>query len=758
MKKFNKKLIISVIIASFVSSMIGLTEPKTASAVGPSAVNLFSAENFSIISKAGITNTGSHASLITGNIGSSPISSTGMDNVFCSEITGTIYGVDAAYVGSGDQSCYAGNPPLSNKTLIDNAVLDMGIAYTDAAGRTAPDGVDLYAGHIGGQTFTAGLYKWNTDVDVATDVTLDGGASDVWIFQISGNLTLAAAGSVISGTHVILLNGAKAENVFWQVGGLTGATLGTYATFNGNILSAKQIILETGAILNGRALAQSQVTLDSNMVSIPSTTPATLHVIKQVVNNSTGTATSSDFTLRVKLSGVDVATSTGTTTPGTAYTLPASTYTVTEDANAGYIKSYSGDCDSTGKVTLASGSDKTCIVTNTDIPAPATLHIIKLVVNTNSATSVASDFNLHVKNSGVDVAGSPAVGVGAPGTTYSLNAGTYNVSEDANSSYTKSFSGDCDSSGNVVLSAGSDKTCTVVNTSITVSSGGGGGGPSPVISIIGITKIPTPLALASAGSVTYNYNVWNVGKQRSIASVIVVDDKCGPVTLVSGDVNKNFKIEADEVWKYSCTTNLSRTTTNTAVATGKTDDPYQQVTVATAIATVVVGNIPAIVSTTTPINTSGNTALTAPLINIVKVPSRLTPFPFGGGNVIYTYTVTNPGIISMNDVKVIDDKCAPLTIKSGDANKNNLLDPNEVWVYTCQMKITTSTKNIATASGRANGFTALGYAFANVLVTVPGLPNTGVQEKSTPWKIIIPSGLVIIALASLAVVLKKRKA
>lgn len=101
---------------------------------GPSPVNLLSVgtNNFVILSKAGITNTGSHLTAITGNIGASPVTAAAMSNVWCSEITGTIYGVDAAYTGSGVTTCFLGNPPVANKTLVDNAVADAGTAFTDA--------------------------------------------------------------------------------------------------------------------------------------------------------------------------------------------------------------------------------------------------------------------------------------------------------------------------------------------------------------------------------------------------------------------------------------------------------------------------------------------------------------------------------------------------------------------------------------------------------------------------------------------------
>jgi hypothetical protein len=265
--------------------------------------------------------------------------------------------------------------------------------------------------------------------------------------------------------------------------------------------------------------------------------------------------------------------------------------------------------------------------------------------------------------------------------------------------------------------------------------------------LIGILKVPTPLALpGGAGSVTYNYTVWNVGGQQALTDVTVTDDKCSPVTLLSGDLNSNGKLDPGEKWKYSCTTTLSQTTANTSIATGYSDDSYHQATIATAIATVAVG---------VPLN--------PPLINIIKVPSRLTPFPFGGGNVKYTYTVTNPGVVAMHDVVVTDDKCGPVSRVIGgttaNGNNNGLLNPGESWTYTCQTNVPVSTSNVATAQGTANGFTARGYAFATVLVAAPGLPNTGFppKENGIPWGIITLAGVLALASASLVVVLKKRR-
>ncbi|MFA5852425.1 MAG: ice-binding family protein, partial [Spirochaetales bacterium] len=104
-------------------------------------------------------------------------------------------------------------------------------------------------------------YKWGTGVLIASDVTISGGADDVWIFQIAEDLTVS------NGVMVTLSGGAQAKNIFWQVAGQT--SLGTTANFKGIILCQTQIVLQTGAVLNGRALAQTAVTLDANTVTQP---------------------------------------------------------------------------------------------------------------------------------------------------------------------------------------------------------------------------------------------------------------------------------------------------------------------------------------------------------------------------------------------------------------------------------------------------------------------------------------------------------
>ncbi|MFA5928210.1 MAG: Ig-like domain-containing protein [Candidatus Margulisiibacteriota bacterium] len=230
----------------------------TTSASAPAGllpVNLGTAGNFIILSKAGISSTG--LTSIVGNIGVSPIDSTAItgfglimdaSNTFASSslVTGRIYAAD-----------YTPPTPADLTT----AISDMETAYTNAAGRVNPTATELGAGDISGLTIAPGLYKWGTGVLIATDIVLNGGANDVWIFQISGDLSMSP------GASVTLAGGAQAANVFWQVAG--AVIMDTTTHIEGTILCLNEITLATGATLKGRLLSQTAITLDANNVILP---------------------------------------------------------------------------------------------------------------------------------------------------------------------------------------------------------------------------------------------------------------------------------------------------------------------------------------------------------------------------------------------------------------------------------------------------------------------------------------------------------
>lgn len=354
-------------------------------------------------------------------------------------------------------------------------------------------------------------------------------------------------------------------------------------------------------------------------------------------------------------------------------------------------------------------------------PAVATLHIIKQVFNVSSMAT-PPNFLVHVKSatSTFDVSGSPLAGTSTPGTLYTLPAGTYAVSEDSNLSfptYQQTFGLDC-VGGIVILAPGDNQTCTIINTDIppvpVVVSSSGGGSPS-LLPLITVTKVPSPLALPQGpGLVTYTYTVTNIGPTPMI-NVWVKDDHCAPVTFVSGDTNNNATLEANEAWIYRCTKTVSQTETNTATAHGWYNG-WDVNDIANATVVVGVPRLP-------------NTGILPPLIHVTKIPTPPSLFA-GGGMVGYTEIVSNPGVVPLSNVRLSDDKCAPLQYISGDTNGDAKLDPSETWVYICRTTLNKTTINTVMASGDANAMTAEDFAIATVVVASPSLPNTGYRPMA----------------------------
>lgn len=227
---------------------------------GPAAslapVNLGTAGNFAILSKSGITNVPTSA--VTGHIGVSPIDATAIVGFpLTLDASGTFATSSPQLVGRA----YAANYTSPTPANLTTAVSDMETAFTDAAGRPTPSYTELGAGDISGLTLVPGLYKWGTGVLMSTDVTLNGGPNDIWIFQIAGGITQA------SGARILLPGGALPKNIFWQTFG--PVALNTTAHLEGIVLSQTEITLATGATVNGRLLSQTAITLDSSTITEP---------------------------------------------------------------------------------------------------------------------------------------------------------------------------------------------------------------------------------------------------------------------------------------------------------------------------------------------------------------------------------------------------------------------------------------------------------------------------------------------------------
>jgi hypothetical protein len=221
-----------LIIGLAVAVMLVTHDAKAAQA----PVALGAAAKFAVLAATTVTSTG--ATTVTGDLGVSP----------GAKVTGSLR-------VSG--MVHAGGPTAAK------AQGDLSAAYNDAAGRTV--GALTVAGNLGGLTLTPGLYASTSPLEISSgDLTLDarGDTNAVFIFQMASTLTTTA------GRQVILIGGAKAANIYWQVG--SSATLGTTSVFKGNILASTSIAAMNGAAVEGRLLARTgAVTLDANTITLP---------------------------------------------------------------------------------------------------------------------------------------------------------------------------------------------------------------------------------------------------------------------------------------------------------------------------------------------------------------------------------------------------------------------------------------------------------------------------------------------------------
>jgi len=199
--------------------------------------SLAGAINFAILAGASITST--NATVINGDLGLCP---------------GTSVGGFPPGILNGTKHV---NDPIAVQ-----AKLDLTAAYNDLAGRTSTDIVTL-SGNLGGLTLTPGLYKSTSTLSVSSgDLTFDakGDANAVFIIQIASSLTTT------SGRKVILSGGAVTSNIYWQVG--SSATFGTTSVFKGTVIALQSITFNTGATLDGKALARNgSITMIGNTIT-----------------------------------------------------------------------------------------------------------------------------------------------------------------------------------------------------------------------------------------------------------------------------------------------------------------------------------------------------------------------------------------------------------------------------------------------------------------------------------------------------------
>jgi len=214
-------------------------------------VDLGTAGDFVILAESGIST--ATTSDITGDIAVSPSPASYITGFSLTMDSSGEFSTSSQVVGMVYSADYT--TPTPNR--LTTAVEDMLLAYADAAGR-ASNYTELYSGDLSGKTLTPGVYKFSSSVLINTELTLTGSATDVWIFQIDGNLTMA------SNINIILAGGAVAKNIVWQVADTVA--IGSGAHFEGTILAMTNISMGTNSSINGRLYAQTAVTLDATTV------------------------------------------------------------------------------------------------------------------------------------------------------------------------------------------------------------------------------------------------------------------------------------------------------------------------------------------------------------------------------------------------------------------------------------------------------------------------------------------------------------
>ncbi|MCE5196342.1 MAG: DUF3494 domain-containing protein [Negativicutes bacterium] len=257
------------------------------------------------------------------------------------------------------------------------------------------------------------------------------------------------------------------------------------------------------------------------------------------------------------------------------------------------------------------------------------------------------------------------------------------------------------------------------------------------IPLIRVVKTASPLSLVSPGLVTYTYQVTNPGLV-ALSNISLFDDKIQMIYYDSGDLNADNLLQAGETWIYTGIASLSATTTNQVTVQGAANGM-----IATDSDSVTVSVVP----------------IVAPIIRLEKTasPAALTG---GAGTVTYTYTVTNPGTVTMSDVFVRDDKIATVYYTSGDLNHDYLLQTDEAWIFTAAATLQASTTNTAIAQGSANGLTATDQAAVTVPVTVAPVITTEtggtLPVTASPWSTLMLIGFAMLMLGAVSWIFIRR--
>ena len=367
MKQSKKRVFTALLgVTILASGALLISGLASASAAAIPVLNMGSSASFGVLANSEITS--ATASSISGSEGSN-------------------IGIGSGTAATGVIS-YTGSQVLAGTSL--TALVAAASALADSRGGTTT------GAELGGQTLAPGAYT-NGTFEITGNLTLNaaGVPSAVFILRSTSTLVTAVASTVT------LAGGAQACNVFWQIG--SSATLGASSTMVGHVIAQSSISTGAGSVVNGQLIAVTAA------VTLGGTT---------IANNSCAAVTP-----------------VVPTTPAPVVTTPVTPVVPATPA----------------------------VVPATPAVVPAILHVVKVVINTHDGTSTATSFVIHVTHNGKDVTGSPMSTIGGTGNTYSLAPGNYIVYEEPTNGYRGVWSGNISTGGGVSLSAGQDLTVTRTN-------------------------------------------------------------------------------------------------------------------------------------------------------------------------------------------------------------------------------------------------------------------------------------------------------
>ncbi len=407
--------------------------------------------------------------------------------------------------------------------------------------------------------------------------------------------------------------------------------------------------------------------------------------------------------------------------------------------NVGVIDALTATCNNTiGALTVGQVVTYTCNATNVIADFTNTA-VVSGTTPTNATINDTDDAAVVVQViGGINIEKTPDTQTVQPGTTVNFVMTVTNTGNSPLSNVTVTdpicttgptlASGDANTDGILQTTETWVYNCAVANALVDFTNTATAQGTAPDTAVvndtdtatvdvlgapgISIDKSPNVQIVIIGGTANFTMTVTNSG-DLPLSNITVTDPVCttGP-TLTGGDTNTDGILQTTETWTYSCAvTPVNAPFNNTATVTGTAPDT-----------TVVTDSDNATVS----INT-----VNAPAIALDKTPAFASVN--AGTPVNFIITISNIGVVPLNNVVVTDDQCdAAPVLTGGDTNTDGILQTTETWTYTCGVATVvtgfTGTATVTADDGAATNVTASDSS----TVTINGSGAPVISLDNTP--------------------------